>query len=435
MQTLKTEKPSEKLWNCLTQLQSNAEKATIALYTDWLKTAREKQLSPEVEHYIWLILAGRGWGKTRTGAQDIALYALRNPNSICAVVAPTAGDLRRVCFGGPSGLISIIPKECYSENKKQKGYSSSVFEIRLYNDSKIIGYAASEPERLRGPQFHRAWCDELAAWRYPEAFDQLMFGLRLGDNPQCLITTTPKPTKIIKDLVTRKDVAVTSGSTFENEANLADSALKMLKDKYEGTTLGRQELYAEIIENLDGALWSSKLIDESRLTDDTEQELKQIIVAIDPAVTNNEDSDETGIVIVGKDYNNKYYVLEDVSGKYSPDAWARKAINCYYEWNADRIVAEVNNGGDLVERLLRGIDLNIPYRSVRATRGKLVRAEPIAALYEQRRVHHIGYFPELESQMCSYLGETKPSPDRLDALVWGLTELSKSKGDVNWRIS
>tara|TARA_R100001510_G_scaffold57728_1_gene67201 strand:- start:981 stop:2231 length:1251 start_codon:yes stop_codon:yes gene_type:complete len=416
-------------------LQSNAEKATIALYTDWLKTAREKQLSPEVEHYIWLILAGRGWGKTRTGAQDIALYALRNPNSICAVVAPTAGDLRRVCFGGPSGLISIIPKECYSENKKQKGYSSSVFEIRLYNDSKIIGYAASEPERLRGPQFHRAWCDELAAWRYPEAFDQLMFGLRLGDNPQCLITTTPKPTKIIKDLVTRKDVAVTSGSTFENEANLADSALKMLKDKYEGTTLGRQELYAEIIENLDGALWSSKLIDESRLTDDTEQELKQIIVAIDPAVTNNEDSDETGIVIVGKDYNNKYYVLEDVSGKYSPDAWARKAINCYYEWNADRIVAEVNNGGDLVERLLRGIDLNIPYRSVRATRGKLVRAEPIAALYEQRRVHHIGYFPELESQMCSYLGETKPSPDRLDALVWGLTELSKSKGDVNWRIS
>ena len=419
----------------MTQLQSNAEKATIALYTDWLKTAREKQLSPEVEHYIWLILAGRGWGKTRTGAQDIALYALRNPNSICAVVAPTAGDLRRVCFGGPSGLISIIPKECYSENKKQKGYSSSVFEIRLYNDSKIIGYAASEPERLRGPQFHRAWCDELAAWRYPEAFDQLMFGLRLGDNPQCLITTTPKPTKIIKDLVTRKDVAVTSGSTFENEANLADSALKMLKDKYEGTTLGRQELYAEIIENLDGALWSSKLIDESRLTNDTEQELKQIIVAIDPAVTNNEDSDETGIVIVGKDYNNKYYVLEDVSGKYSPDAWARKAINCYYEWNADRIVAEVNNGGDLVERLLRGIDFNIPYRSVRATRGKLVRAEPIAALYEQRRVHHIGYFPELESQMCSYLGETKPSPDRLDALVWGLTELSKSKGDVNWRIS
>ena len=418
----------------MTQLKI-AEAQAIALRTDWLETARDKQLQPKFKHYIWLILAGRGWGKTRTGAQDIALYALRNPNTTCAVVAPTAGDLRRVCFGGPSGLVNIIPKECLSESKDIKGYSSSMSEIRLYNGSKIVGYAASEPERLRGPQFHRAWCDEVAAWRYPEAFDQLMFGLRLGDNPQCVITTTPKPNKIIKDLMSRDDVTVTSGSTFENEANLAESALAMLRDKYEGTTLGRQELYAEIIENIEGALWNNKLIEEARLPEDTQKDLKQIIVAVDPAVTNNENSDETGIVVVGKDMNNEYYVLEDVSGKMSPDAWAKKAINSYYDWNADRIVAEVNNGGDLVERLLRGIDTNIPYRSVRATRGKLVRAEPVAALYEQRRVHHIGFFPELESQMCSYIGETKPSPDRLDALVWGLTELSKSKGDVNWRIS
>ena len=418
----------------MTQLKI-AEAQAIALRTDWLETARDKQLQPKFKHYIWLILAGRGWGKTRTGAQDIALYALRNPNTTCAVVAPTAGDLRRVCFGGPSGLVNIIPKECLSESKDIKGYSSSMSEIRLYNGSKIVGYAASEPERLRGPQFHRAWCDEVAAWRYPEAFDQLMFGLRLGDNPQCVITTTPKPNKIIKDLMSRDDVTVTSGSTFENEANLAESALAMLRDKYEGTTLGRQELYAEIIENIEGALWNNKLIEEARLPEDTQKDLKQIIVAVDPAVTNNENSDETGIVVVGKDMNNEYYVLEDVSGKMSPDAWAKKAINSFYDWNADRIVAEVNNGGDLVERLLRGIDTNIPYRSVRATRGKLVRAEPVAALYEQRRVHHIGFFPELESQMCSYIGETKPSPDRLDALVWGLTELSKSKGDVNWRIS
>jgi phage terminase large subunit-like protein len=419
----------------LTQLKNNAEAKAIELRTDWLETAREKQLQPAYKHYIWLILAGRGWGKTRTGAQDIALYALRNPNTISAVVAPTSGDLRRVCFGGPSGLVSIIPKECLSVTKDMKGYSSSISEIRLHNGSKIVGYAASEPERLRGPQFHRAWCDEVAAWRYPEAFDQLMFGLRLGKNPQCLITTTPKPTKIIRDLVAREDVAVTTGNTFENEDNLAESALAMLRDKYEGTTLGRQELYAEIIENLEGALWTSALIDEARLHEDTEKELKNIIVAIDPAVTNNEDSDETGIVVVGKDHNNEYYVLEDATGKYSPDQWARKAINCYYDWGADRIVAEVNNGGDLVERLLRGMDLNIPYRSVRATRGKLIRAEPIAALYEQRRVHHIGYFPELESQMCGYIGETRPSPDRLDALVWGISELSRSKGEVNWRIS
>ena len=416
-------------------MQSNAEKATIKLYTDWLKTARAKQIEPADEHNIWLILAGRGWGKTRTGAQDIALYALRNPNTICAVVAPTHGDLRRVCFGGNSGLLSIIPKECYSSSVDYKGYSSSLSEIRLFNGSKIVGYAAQEPERLRGPQFHRAWCDEIAAWRYPEALDQLMFGLRLGENPKCVITTTPKPNKMIKSLVEREDVTVTSGSTFENEENLAQSALDMLKRRYEGTTLGRQELYAEIIEELEGALWSNKIIDEARLPEDTEKELKQIIVAIDPAVTNNEDSDETGIVVVGKDHNNEYYVLEDASGKYSPDGWARKAINCFYDWDADRIVAEVNNGGDLVERLLRGMDVNIPYRSVRATRGKMVRAEPVAALYEQRRVHHIGYFPELESQLCSYTGETKPSPDRLDALVWGISEISRSKGEVNWRIS
>ena len=419
----------------MTELKITEAKA-IGLRTDWLETARDKQLQPKTKHYIWLILAGRGWGKTRTGAQDIALYALRNPKTICAVVAPTSGDLRRVCFGGPSGLVSIIPRECLSNENNIKGYSSSMNEIRLYNGSKIIGYAASEPDRLRGPQFHRAWCDEVAAWRYPEAFDQLMFGLRLGDNPQCLITTTPKPTKIIKDLVVRDDVVVTSGSTFENEANLAESALAMLRDKYEGTTLGRQELYAEIIDGIDGALWEMKTIDEARLRKDEERELTSIMVAIDPAVTSGVDSDETGIMVVGKDNKNEFYVLEDLSGRYSPDKWGKIAIRAFYEWGADRIVAEVNNGGDLVERLLRTIDENVSYRSVHATRGKMVRAEPIAALYEQRRVHHIGVFPELEAQMCTYTGDRpKPSPDRLDALVWGITELSKSKGNVNWRIS
>lgn len=416
-------------------MQSNAEKATIKLYTDWLKTARPKQLEPEGKHNIWLILAGRGWGKTRTGAEDIALYALRHPNVICAVVAPTHGDLRRVCFGGNSGLLSIIPDECYAKSRDFKGYSSSLSEIRLHNGSKIVGYAAQEPERLRGPQFHRAWCDEIAAWRYPEAYDQLMFGLRLGEEPKCVITTTPKPTPLIKQLIDRKDTFVTTGNTFENEANLAPSALKMLKERYEGTALGRQELYAEILEDLDGALWNNRLIEEARLSEDTERTLQKVIVAIDPAVTAKDDSDETGIVVVGKDFNNEYYVLEDLSGKHSADKWGRIAVNAYYEWEADRIVAEVNNGGDLVERLLRNIDPNVPYRSVHATRGKLVRAEPIAALYEQRRVHHMGMYPELEAQMCTYTGDTKISPDRLDALVWGLTELSKSKGDVNWRIS
>lgn len=407
----------------------------MALFIDWGQKARIKQLRPIEDHFIWLILAGRGWGKTRTGAQDIAIYALKNPGVTCAVVAPTHGDLRRVCFGGPSGLLTIIPPECLVKDPKQAGYSSTISEIRLHNGSKIVGYAAQEPERLRGPQFHRAWCDELASWRYPEAFDQLMFGLRLGKKPQCVITTTPKPIKIIRDLVQRDDVAVTTGSTFENEANLAESALAMLKERYEGTNLGRQELYAEIVEDFEGALWTRELIENARLSTDTDVPLQQIVVAIDPAVTANANSDETGIIVVGKDHKNEFYVLEDISGVHKADTWGKLAVRAFHEWEADRIVAEVNNGGDLVERLIRMVDPNIPYRAVRATRGKLIRAEPVAALYEQARVHHIGMFEELETQMCSYTGDINVSPDRLDALVWGLTELSRGSGRATWRIS
>ena len=381
-----------------------------------------------------MILAGRGWGKTRTGAQDLALYALRNPNTICAVVAPTHGDLRRVCFDGNSGLLSVIPEDCFSQEKS--GYSSyRGEEIALFNGSKIIGYAAINPERLRGPQFHRAWCDELASWRYPEAFDQLMFALRLGDSPQCVITTTPRPTKLIKELVDRDDVVVTKGNTFENEENLAETALEMLKRRYEGTTLGRQELYAEIVDEVEGALWSMRLIEENRVAEEPES-FRRIVVAIDPAVTSNENSDETGIIVAGVDNQNNYYILDDVSGNMSPDAWAKKAVQCYYNWEASRVVAEVNNGGDLVERIIRQVDANIPYTAVRASRGKMVRAEPIAALYEQRRVHHVNSFPELEDQMISYTGErNQSSPDRLDAMVWALTELSRSSGQAQWRIT
>ena len=418
----------------MTRLQSNAEKATVKLYTDWLKTARTKQLEPSGEFNIWLILAGRGWGKTRTGAQDIALYALRNPNSQCAVVAPTHGDLRRVCFGGPSGLLSIIPPDCFINNDEAKGYSASTSEIRLFNGSKIVGYAAINPDRLRGPQFHRAWCDELAAWRYPEAFDQLMFGLRLGQYPKCLITTTPKPTKIIKELVTRDDVSVTRGSTFENVDNLAEAAVANLKLRYEGTTLGRQELYAEIVDDIEGALWKMSLIDDTRVSEKPEN-LRRIVVGIDPAVTSNEYSDETGIIVAGVDHQNNYYILDDVSGKMSPDSWAKKAVHSYYNWEADRIVAEVNNGGDLVERIIRTVDKNIPYTAVRASRGKMVRAEPVAALYEQHRVHHIGVFADLEDQMISYTGERMSSPDRMDALVWAITDLSRTSGQPQWRVT
>ena len=414
------------------------EKETIAFHsrTNWYQMARKEQLDPNGDWSIWLVLAGRGWGKTRTGAESIITYAIKNPNTICGVIAPTSGDLRRVCFEGPSGLLKNLPRECYLDSES-KSYNRSAMEIKLWNGSVIQGYAAIEPDRLRGPQFHRIWADELAAWRYPEAYDQMMFGLRLGTNPKLVITTTPRPSKLIKDLVKRNgdDVVLIKGSTFDNAENLAESSLKLLKEKYENTSLGRQELYAEIIEEVEGALWTMHLIDRSRKEKKDIPDFSRVVIAIDPAVTSKQTSDETGIIVVGKGQDNRYYVLEDSSGRFSADAWARKAVDLFYEYSADRIVAETNNGGDLVERLIRSVDNQVPYKAVHATRGKIVRAEPISALYEQNKVHHIGSFPVLEDQMISYTGSFQTSPDRLDALVWGLSELSKSSGNPNWRIS
>ena len=421
----------------LEQLASGfAEQEATAFYnrTLWTKQARATQIEPRGEWSIWLILAGRGWGKTRTGAENILTYAMQRPNSICGVVAPTSGDLRRVCFEGPSGLLKLVPKECLIDTGK--AYNRSAMELRLWNGSIIQGYAAIEPDRLRGPQFHRIWADEMAAWRYAESFDQMMFGLRLGNNPKLVITTTPRPTKLIIDLISRKDkdVFVQTGSTFDNKENLAESALQQLKDKYEGTTLGRQELFAEVLTEVEGALWNINIIEPKRLKTIPDK-MKRIVISVDPAVTNNEGSDETGFIVCGKGFDNRYYILEDLSARMSADTWASTVVNAFYKYEADRVIAEVNNGGDLVERLLRTVDASIPYTAVRASKGKLVRAEPISALYEQGKVSHIGYFAKLEDQMCSYTLDSRSSPDRLDALVWGLTELSKSSGQAIWRVT
>ncbi len=421
----------------MTRYSEESQKKATLNYIKYWKLAREKQVTPLGDWNVWLILAGRGFGKTWTGAYDIVNYAMTHPNTISAVLAPTFGDLRRVCFEGVSGINQLIPIECY-HNSKASGYNRSTSEIKLWNGSKIVGFSASEPDRLRGSQYHRAWCDELAAWRYPEAYDQLQFGLRLGKNPQVVITTTPRPTPIIKELMKRanEDVYVTQGSTFENQDNLAESALKQFVDRYEGTRLGRQELYAEILDDFEGALWNYTILENCRVTKENLPEMTKIIVSIDPAVTANANSDETGIIVSALGEDENYYILEDKTGKYSPDEWGRVAIELFYRYNANMIVAEVNNGGDLVERLLRSIERNIPYKSVHATRGKMVRAEPISALYEQGKVYHLGTFPKLEEQMCSFTGDNRgASPDRLDALVWGLTELSISNGKPIWRIS
>lgn len=329
-----------------------------------------------------------------------------------------------------SGIISVLERYgLFDENNYNRSRSAYIFP----NGSRIKGFSAEKADRLRGPQHHGAWCDELAAWPTPEAFDQLQFGLRLGDNPQCVVTTTPRPTKIIKDLINDNETFITRGSTYENADNLAASTLISLRNKYENTRLGRQELFGEILDDNPGALWTRQIIEASRITPDKVPPLSRVVVGVDPAVTNTETSDSTGIVTCGMSADGHYYVLSDDTLKASPQEWATKAVQALEKHKADRIVAETNNGGDLVIHLLQQVKATVPTKKVTASRGKHVRAEPIAALYEQGRVHHVGYFGTLEDQMCEYEpGANMDSPDRMDALVWALTDLSEGSSTINF---
>lgn len=387
--------------------------------------ARNEQLAPAGDWSIWLYLAGRGAGKTRTAAEWLANEAIRLPNSRWAIVAPTYADARDTCVEGESGILNVLRRY-----KAVADYNRSIGEILLFNGSRIKLFSADKPDRFRGPQHHGAWCDELASYRYTDAWHQLQFGLRLGSKPRIIVTTTPRPTKLIKELSSRTDgsVVVTRGSTFDNAKNLAPSALEDLMKRYEGTRLGRQELYGEIVDDVDGALWNRQMIDNSRVSE--APNLVRIVVAIDPAVTSGEDSDETGIVVAGATPDGHYYILDDISVKASPERWARVAVEAYHKWGADRIVGETNNGGDMIELLLRQVDPAISYKKLTATRGKLVRAEPVAALYEQARAHHVGMFDKLEDQMCNYTLDSTESPDRMDALVWAVHELMAGQSSM-----
>jgi predicted phage terminase large subunit-like protein len=387
----------------------------------WLvEQARSEQMPPAGDWRVWLLLAGRGFGKTRTGAEFVRLMAELGVARRIALVAPTASDVRGVMVEGESGLLSIGPPE------QRPDYEPSKHLLTWPNGAIATTYSADEPDRLRGPQHDLAWCDELAAWRYPLAWDMLMLGLRLGADPRAIVTTTPRPTRFIRDLLVDPKVAVTHGRTIENKKNLAPAFLDQIVRRYEGTRLGRQELDAEILEDVPSALWNHGVIDAARA--ETAPELTRIVVAIDPAVSSDEHADETGIVVAGKDADGHGYVLADLSGRYTPTEWAKAAVAAYRTHNADRIVAEINNGGEMVEATLRIVDPGVPYTAVHAARGKVARAEPVAALYEQGRVHHLGAFPALEDQMCGFVHDFDRaaagySPDRVDALVWALSEL------------
>lgn len=405
------------------------EAEAAALEYDWQFWARPNQLPPAGDWWrYWLVQAGRGFGKTRTGAETVRLWVTEGGYRIVHLVAPTAADARDVMVEGPAGLLNCFPPH------QRPRYEPSKRLLTFHTGAVAHMFSADEPERLRGPQCECFWADEAAAWRFAEdAWDNLTFGFRLGSNPRGVITTTPKPIKLIRDIVSDPHTVVTRGSSYENRSNLAPAFFDSIIRKYEGTRLGRQELMAELLEDLPGALWTRAMIDNCRATR-LKAEWVRIVVAIDPAVTSSEGSDETGIIVTGLNRDGHVYVLDDCSLRGTPAEWALAALRAYGRWGANCIIAEVNNGGDLVEANLRSViaatklgaagAAMLPYRPVRASRGKLIRAEPVAALYEQCRVHHCAPFTKLEDQMCSYVPNTgERSPDRMDALVWAVYDL------------
>ncbi len=365
---------------------------------------------------MWLILAGRGWGKTRTGAEWLRAQAEQNAGCRLAIVGETLHDARAVMVEGESGLLAIAPpwaKPTFEISKRQ---------VRWPNNSLATLYSADDPEQLRGPQFHAAWCDEVAKWHYPMTWDNLMMAVRLGASPQIIATTTPKPVNLIERIMALPSCHVTGGSTFDNTANLPDAFLEQLHATYANTSLGQQELMGRLLKDMEGALWAHAGLERCRAPQ--APALQRIVVSIDPAVTSHAHSDETGIIVAGLGQDNKVYILHDASGVYPPTQLASTVAATYHHWQADRIIAEVNNGGDLVASLLRVYDASLPITPVRASVGKRARAEPVAALYEQGQVHHVGLFATLEKQMVSYTGRAgEASPDRLDALVWAVHAL------------
>lgn len=370
----------------------------------------------------WLAKAGRGWGKTRVGAEAVREWVKVAP--LVNLVGATADDARDIMIEGESGILRICPRW------ERPIYKKSERKLLWPNGAVSLIFTADEPDRARGKQHMKVWADEIAAWRYAETWDQIKLGLRLGSNPQAVVTSTPRPNQVIRDLIKDPNCIVTNGRTVDNFQNLAKSFIQTIIKKYEGTRLGRQELDGEVLDDNPNALFNRKDIDKHRITaqDFAKVELQRVAIGVDPSVSAKEDSDLAGIICAGRargiDGRLHAFITDDESLIAKPRGWAQKAVSLYHRRGADRLVAEVNNGGDLVEETIRAVDENVSYRSVHATRGKIIRAEPISAMYEQGRIHHVGSFAKLEDEMCDYDPLTaSKSPDRMDALVWVLWDL------------
>lgn len=391
---------------------------------EWRFWARPDQLPPEGDWRVWIMNSGRGAGKTRAAAEFIRAEVESGRHARIAICGPTASSIRRDMVEGNSGLLAIAPRWC------QPSYEPSSLRIVWPNGAIAYLLSSEEPDRARGLNTSLCWADELSSWANPQGmWDNLMLGLRItgpkGDHPRIVVSTTPKPGPLLKSLIAAPTTVVTRASTFDNAANLDAGTLMYLQDRYGGTRLGRQELEAELLQDAEGALWSRDQIDACRIRVDAQPEnYHRIVIAIDPPGASTKGSAEAGIVVCGKSRDGRGYVLADLSARLSPEGWARVAVGAYKQWKADKIIAEKNFGGEMVEATLRNVDQAVPIKLVTATRGKQIRAEPISALYEQGRVSHVGEFRELENQMCEWApADNVPSPDRLDALVWGLTEL------------
>lgn len=399
-------------------VKSLPEEQQIYIAKSWAFTARINQLPPDdVKFQALLWLCGRGFGKTRALCEWVIDMAMREEDQRIALVGRTAADVRDIIVHGESGLMNCAPRRGIEVT-----FEPSKRLITFPNGSICQTFSAEQPDSLRGVQFHHAACDELAAWQYDEmTYDMLLMTMRLGEDNKVVIATTPQPTKLIKKLTNTEGVHVVRGSTFDNSSNLSNTYIEVLKREYEGTRLGRQELYGEVLLDTPGALWTWDLIKRS---EDELPDMRKIVIGVDPAASNNKDSDETGIIVAGIGEDDNYYVLDDISGIYSPHEWATRVNKAFKEWKADRVVIETNQGGAMAIHTLRTVNSTLPVKGVHAKRGKYARAEPIAALYEQEKVLHSKIFDELEEQMTSYSPQfAKGSPDRLDALVYAIQDL------------
>lgn len=392
--------------------------------------ARPDQLPPDDDDWlVWLFLAGRGSGKTRAMAEYCYEYGRDHDESRIGVICPTYGVVRDVAYEGESGLLAVIPGDEIDKVNR------SLFQITMKNGTTFFGFSGSDPERLRGPQHDLLWCEELAAWQYArETWDMAQFGLRLGSHPRAVISTTPRPIPLLKELLAREapdDVVVTRASTFDNAANLPKSQLDALRKRYGGTYLGMQELQGMLLDDISGALWHREGIATNRVESIGDiPAMSRVVVGVDPAASAAETSDMTGIIVVGRGIDGHFYVFADRSLRGSPDQWGKAVDKARQDFHADRVVAERNNGGDMVAHVILTINSLVPVKTVFASRGKLTRAEPVAALYEQNRIHHVGVHQYLEDEMCTWIpGDPKiKSPDRVDALVWAVTELGLGGG-------